>query len=319
MWQERIFSGMVNAPDSHGTSGICQIFRHSGQIVEHFMTQRRILAMALSLFLTCGPTFADDTELTADEEGSAASAIATWAEGDHRSEANRARNQYRHPVDTLLFLGLEPDMTVVELWPGGGGWYTEIIAPYVRGEGAFYAAGFDRETEVEYFKRANKAYAGKLAARPDLYDHVRVTELAPPKKLDIAPAGTADMVVTFRNLHNWMGRGQAEAVMEAAYRALKPGGILGLVEHRGNAETPQDPAAKSGYVNEDYAIKLAEGAGFKLVAKSEINANPKDDADHPAGVWTLPPSLRLGEKDRAAYEAIGESDRMTLKFMKPAE
>jgi len=283
------------------------------------MTKRHILAMALSLSLTCGPTFADDTELTPDDGGSAVIGIEKWAGGDHRSEANRTRNQYRHPVETLLFLGLKPDMTVVELWPGGSGWYTEIIAPYVRGQGAFYAAGFDRETEVEYFKRANKAYAGKLAARPDLYDHVRVTELAPPEKLDIAPAGTVDMVVTFRNLHNWMGRGQAEAVLEAAYRALKPGGILGLVEHRGNADTPQDPAAKSGYVNEDYAIKLAEDAGFQLVAKSEINANSKDDADHPAGVWTLPPSLRLGDEDRAAYQAIGESDRMTLKFMKPGE
>jgi len=127
------------------------------------------------------------------------------------------------------------------------------------------------------------------------------------------------MVLTFRNLHNWMGRGQAEAVMEAAYRALKPGGILGLVEHRGNADTPQDPAAKSGYVNEDYAIELAEAAGFRLVDRSEINANPQDDADHPAGVWTLPPSLRLGDTDREAYLAIGESDRMTLKFVKPEE
>ena len=281
------------------------------------MTKIRILAIALLLSLTGSFAHAGDTELTTEQLDSVAS-LERWANGDHRSDAHRARNQYRHPVATLLFFGLKPDMTVVELLPGGG-WYTEILAPFVRDRGAFYAAGFDQDTDVDYYRRGNKAYAAKLAARPDLYDHVQVTELAPPEKLAIAPEGTADMVLTFRSLHGWMSRGQAEAVMKAAYRALKPGGVLGLVQHRGNPDTAQDPAAKSGYVNEDYAIELAEGAGFKLVAKSEVNANPNDDADHPEGVWTLPPSLRLGDKDREAYQAIGESDRMTLKFVKPTE
>lgn len=245
-------------------------------------------------------------------------ALAAIASGDHRSDANKARNAFRNPVETLAFFGLTPDMTVVELWPGGG-WYTEILAPYVRDEGAFYAAGFDQGATSGYPARLNAAYAEKLAARPDLYDHVIVTELSPPTKLEIAPAGTADMVLSFRNLHSWMRQGQLLTVLEAALRALKPGGVLGIVAHRGDPDMAQDPKAKSGYVSEDFAIKAAESAGFELVASSEVNANPKDDRDHPAGVWTLPPSLRLGEEDRDVYTAIGESDRMTLKFVKPAE
>lgn len=240
------------------------------------------------------------------------------ATGDHRSAENRARNDFRHPVETLSFFGLKDDMTVVELWPGGG-WYTEILAPYLRDKGRFIAAGFDQEVKDGYYARGTAVLAAKLAARPDLYDRVTVSELAPPHKLDIAPAGSADMVLTFRNLHNWMGQGQAEAVLAAAYLALKPGGVLGLVEHRGDPAKPQDPAAKSGYVTEAYAIALAERAGFRLAARSEINANPKDTKDHPKGVWTLPPNLALGEENRAHYQAIGESDRMTLKFVKPAE
>ncbi len=245
-------------------------------------------------------------------------ALTALADGAQRSDANRARNVYRHPVDTLLFFGLKPDMTVVELWPSGG-WYTEIIAPYVNAKGQYYAAGFDQASTVPFYRKVNTAFADKLAARPDLYGNVKVTELAPPTKLAIAPAGTADMVLTFRNLHNWMADGQAEAVMKAAYRALKPGGIFGLVEHRGDPAVSQDPKANSGYVNQDYAIELARAAGFKLVGTSEINANPRDDKNHPKGVWTLPPSFRLGDKDRAKYRAIGESDRMTLKFVKPVE
>ena len=134
---------------------------------------------------------------------------------------------------------------------------------------------------------------------------------------DIAPPGSADLVVTFRNIHNWMARGEAEAAFRSFYKALKPGGVLGVEEHRGRTDQPQDPAAKSGYVRQDYAIALAEGAGFKFVASSEVNANPKDTKDYPAGVWTLPPTLRLGDRDRAKYEAIGESDRFVLKFVKP--
>jgi predicted methyltransferase len=243
------------------------------------------------------------------------------AEGEHRSAENRARNAWRHPVETLEFFGLEPDQTVVEIAPGGGGWYTEILAPYLREKGKYYAASFEKDPPEgparEYFLKGQKAFGDKLKSRPDLYDRAIVTEFGPNKQ-DIAPAGSADLVVTFRNVHGWMGGGFADKAFASFYRALKPGGVLGVVEHRAKADQPQDPKAKSGYVREDYVIALAEAAGFRLDAKSEINANPKDSADHPAGVWTLPPTLREGEKDRAKYQAIGESDRMTLRFVKPA-
>jgi predicted methyltransferase len=244
-------------------------------------------------------------------------ALEAVVSGSHRSAQNRARDVYRHPVDTLLFFGIRDDMTVVELAPGGGGWYTEILAPFLRAHGTYYAAGYDPQSASEYYRRNAKAFADKLAAGPEIYDRTRVTVLAPPEHLDVAPAGSADLVLTFRNVHNWMP-GEADDVFAAAYRALKPGGIFGVVEHRGNPAVAQDPEANSGYVNEDYVIALAAAAGFELVARSEINANPADTKDHPDGVWSLPPTLRGGEKDRARYVAIGESDRMTLKFAKPA-
>ncbi len=235
--------------------------------------------------------------------------------GDHRSAANKARDEYRKPLETLSWLGLKDDMHVVEISPGGG-WYTEILAPYLRDNGTFYAAGFDAESKVRFFRRATKAFKEKLDANPAVYDKVIVTVLAPPAKTEIAPPGTADIVLTFRNVHNWMGAGNSDAMLAAMYTALKPGGILGLVEHRGNPDVKQDPKAKSGYVNEAYTIALAEKAGFKLVAKSNLLANPKDSKDHKKGVWTLPPTLRLGKKDQSKYLAIGESDRMLLKFVK---
>jgi predicted methyltransferase len=208
-------------------------------------------------------------------------------------------------------------MTVVEIWPGRG-WYTEILAPYLKGGGRYYAASWDRDSDSDFVRRALAAYDEKLAARPDLYGEVMVTELS-RSKTRIAPPASADLVLTFRNVHNWMKRGYEGAIFEAMFEALKPGGLLGLVEHRGDPEVWQDPQALSGYVNQDYAVELAERAGFRLVASSEVNANPKDTKDHPEGVWTLPPSLRLKDRDRAAYIAIGESDRMTLLFRKPSE
>lgn len=238
--------------------------------------------------------------------------------GEHRSEKNRARDVYRHPVETLLFFGIEPDMTVVELYPGGGGWYTEILAPFLRDRGTYYSASYDPESSSDYYRKNAKAYLDKLAADPATYGKVKVTVLAPPDKVDIAPAGSADLVLTFRNIHNWMSQGQAETVFAAAYRALKPGGVFGVEEHRGKPGSVQDPKAESGYVNEDYVIDLAKKVGFELAGRSEINANPKDTKDHPDGVWNLPPTLRAGETDKEKYLAIGESDRMTLKFVKPA-
>jgi predicted methyltransferase len=234
----------------------------------------------------------------------------------HRSAENMARDAYRHPQQTLDFFEVRANMTVVEIWPGGG-WYSEILAAFLRDNGRLYAAHFSATANVDYFTVNLKRFIDKTTAQPEIYAQMILTELDPPSKVEIAPAGSADRVLTFRNVHNWMKSGQANTVFNAMYHALKPGGILGVVEHRAGLDTLQDPQAKSGYVREDYVIQLAENAGFKLLAKSEINANPKDTKNHPAGVWTLPPSLRLKDKNRAQYIAIGESDRMTLKFVKP--
>lgn len=237
--------------------------------------------------------------------------------GDHRSEKSKARDRFRNPLETLLFFGLKPNMTVVEIWPGGG-WYTDILAPALKGTGRYYGASWDRQANSAFIQRTLKRYAKKLADRPDLFSEVVVTELS-RTKTDMAPAGIADMVLTFRNVHNWMKFGYEATIFEAMFKALKPGGILGVVEHRADPDDIPDPQALSGYVDEQHSIEMAEAAGFKLVEKSEINANPKDKRDHPKGVWTLPPSLRLKDQDREKYLAIGESDRMTLKFIKPAE
>jgi predicted methyltransferase len=237
--------------------------------------------------------------------------------GDHRSDANRARDKYRHPRETLEFFGLRQDMAVMEVSPGGGGWYTEILAPTLREQGEYIAAGWDPNSTSEYAKTNSKKFADKLAARPDLYDRAKVTALQAPNALKPVPDGSVDMVVTFRNIHGWMGSDSADAMFKAMHAALKPGGILGVVEHRAKADKPQDPKAESGYVREDYAIEMIERAGFRLIGKSDVNANPKDTADHPHGVWSLPPTLEGGDVDRDKYLAIGESDRFTLRFRKP--
>ena len=224
-----------------------------------------------------------------------------------RRPEDAARDKYRHPIETLEFFEMKPDMTVVEIWPGAG-WYTDILAPYLHDRGKLYVAIPSGENAAAYRK--------KLADDPARFGKVTITDLDPPDKMEIAPAGSADIVVTFRNVHNWMRRGHGEQVFKAMYAALKPGGILGVEEHRADPSKPQDPAAASGYVREDYVIRMAEQAGFQLAGKSEINANPKDTKDYPKGVWTLPPTLRLGDTDKVKYLAIGESDRMTLKFIK---
>ena len=236
--------------------------------------------------------------------------------GDHRSDKNKARDVFRHPAETLNFFGLTADMTVAEIWPGGG-WYMDVVAPVVAAQGAYYAVGFDRSSDSEYVKKSTKAMIDKVEANQGLFGRVVITELS-NEKFDIAPPGSVDMVLTFRNVHNWMdGTGQEVRVFNAMFKALRPGGILGVVEHRADADAPADPKAASGYVPQALVIKLAEDAGFQLVDSSEINANAKDTKDHPSGVWTLPPSLRKGEEDKDKYVAIGESDRMTLKFVKP--
>lgn len=238
--------------------------------------------------------------------------------GDHRSPDNAARDAWRHPKETLLFFGLRPDMAVMEVWPGSGGWYTEILAPVLRDRGRLVAASWDPAMDNRFVQDGLKAYRAKLDARPDVYDRVEVTALHYPTAMQPVPEGTMDMVLTFRNIHNWMPRDAAQPMLQAMYDALRPGGILGVVEHRAGTGTPQDPKARSGYVREDYAIELIESVGFRLLARSEVNANPADTRDYEQGVWTLPPSLRLGDKDRDRYLAIGESDRFTLRFEKPA-
>lgn len=237
--------------------------------------------------------------------------------GEHRSAAHRSRDRYRHPLQTLVFFDVRENMTVVEIWPGSAGWYTEILAPLLKDRGRLYAAHFAADSSIPFFRRSLEKFSEKTQSIPDIYDKLILTVLQPPERLDIAPPGSADRVLTFRNVHNWMKAGQAETVFRAMFRALKPGGLLGVVEHRNAPGKKQDPRALSGYVSEAYVIALATKAGFELLDRSEINANPADNRNHPEGVWTLPPTLRVGAKDRDQYLRIGESDRMTLKFVKP--
>jgi predicted methyltransferase len=237
--------------------------------------------------------------------------------GDHRSPEARARDRYRNPKETLMFFGLQPGMTVVEITPAAG-WYTDIIAPVLRERGRYVAAHANpRGTEGQ--QRARQAFIDRTTARPDVYGNIAVTSFGRGIASNIAAPGSADMVLTFRNVHNWVGAGFAEEAFTAFYQALKPGGILGVVEHRLPEDRPDDERSRaSGYMKQSEVVRMAEAAGFRLVEASEVNANPRDTADHPKGVWTLPPNFALQDEDRAKYEAIGESDRMTLKFVKPA-
>jgi len=226
-----------------------------------------------------------------------------------------ARDPARHPYEELKFFGVRPTSTVVEVWPGGGYW-TQILAPLLHDQGTYYAAfgPTDGPGEERLFA-IDSDFKRMLEDKPSIYGKVKITEFGAshPK---MAPPGSADFVLTFRNLHNWMGEGTAPAMLAAINRALKPGGILGVEEHRGSSAIPQDPQAVSGYVRQDYAIQMIERAGFKLVASSEINANPRDTKIWPKGVWTLPPVLALKDQDRAKYLAIGEADNFVLKFRK---
>jgi predicted methyltransferase len=206
--------------------------------------------------------------------------------------------------------------TIVEIWPSGGYW-TEILAPYLRDGGVYYAAGAPKGTGNAATDAAIEQFRQWLDGDKAIYGKVIVTEFG-RGHFDIAPPGSADLVVTFRNLHNWMKGGYENEALAAFYKALKPGGILGMEDHRGRTDTLQDPQANTGYVRQDYAIALATKAGFELVGASEIDANPKDTKDWPKGVWTLPPTYALGDQDRVVYAAIGEADNFVLKFRKPA-
>lgn len=279
-------------------------------------TIRLSLAAGLISLLTASYTLADTQNSTNIKL--TAKTVEQAMNADHRSPNNIARNQYRHPADTLAFFGLKADMTVVEIWPGGG-WYSEILAPVLKNHGQYYAAGFSliAERTPDWRKNYQRKFKEKLKQNPEVYGKTIVTDLSIPERTEIAPAGTADLVLTFRNVHNWMKGEYAQDVFDAMFKAVKHGGYLGVIEHRAKPGTSLEDMITSGYVTEAHVIKLANAAGFKLDAKSEVNANAKDSSQHPKGVWTLPPSLRLGEKDQAKYLAIGESDRMTLRFIKP--
>jgi predicted methyltransferase len=260
------------------------------------------------LFAVMGMALAMPAAAAGDEALKAAIA------SDARTSAQKARDPYRHPYETLRFFGIRPDMTVVELWPFGG-WYTSILAPYLRDEGQLVVANLDPESAPENELSFNIQLQKMMTSRPDVFGKVKTVPLSLTKPL--VPDGTADMVLTFRNIHNWNWEGQAKTVFQQAYRALKPGGILGVVEHSAADPAFEPKHFPDGYVGRSWAIELIESVGFKLANASDINANPKDTKDYPRGVWTLPPDLAMGDQDREKYLAIGESDRFTLKFVKP--
>ena len=226
-----------------------------------------------------------------------------------RSSKNVMRDRYRNPYETLSFFEIEQNMKVVELSPGGG-WYTEILANYIHSPGEIIAAHFDKNSNRDFYVRMRKNFENKVNENP-LYKNVSVVDLSSK----LAEPGTVDAILTFRNLHNWIGP-QIDLIFSNAHKALKKGGILGVVEHRANPGTSLEEMKRTGYVTEEYAIKIAEKHGFTLISKSEINSNPKDTKDYVRGVWTLPPVLRLKEKDKQKYLDIGESDRMTILFKK---
>ena len=235
--------------------------------------------------------------------------------GGWRSDANKARDQYRHPKQTLAFFDVKPGQTLIEITPGGG-WYAEILAPLMKGNGTYIAAVSKPRRPEGEAAQDKSALQKKFEGDAERYGEAKSVEFDAAAPSFGAP-GSADVVVTFRNVHNWVGGGNAEAMFKAFFDVLKPGGTLGVADHRAAAGVDFEKIKDSGYIPEDMVIKFAADAGFKLEAKSEVNANPKDTKDYEKGVWTLPPTLALGDKDKDKYVAIGESDRMTLKFVKP--
>jgi len=281
-------------------------------------TTKRGLAwrqMLCALPLVLGASFS----MAADDGTTMAGRVEQAMNAEHRSAAKRARNVHRHPVGTLDFFGLKDGMTVMEIWPGGG-WYSEILAPALRGQGQFIVASYDPEVPDQpgYRYDLHKRLSDKLAATPDLYDQVKMVTYSPPQSNNLGAAGSVDMILTFRNMHGWHNDGLLDGVLNDFFRTLKPGGVLGVVQHRADTGANASETSRMGYLPEQFVIDMAKKAGFVLEARAEVNANAKDDHDHPSGVWTLPPSYRLGDENRDEYTAIGESDRMTLRFRKPS-
>lgn len=294
----------------------------SKQLINHLtleLLMNRLLLILIGIFATL-PAWSADLSVEARVEQAMM--------GNHRSEANVARNRYRHPVGTLQALGLQDGMTVMEIWPGAG-WYTEILAPVMRHHGQLVVATWDVDVpdQPEYRYRLQMDLLDKFSAHPEVYDQVAVLPFSPPQSASLGDAESVDMVLTFRNTHGWVGGGMAGDVFTEFARVLKPGGILGVVQHRAAADTNPAETASSGYVSEAGVIELARQAGLYLEGASEVNANPADTRDHANGVWSLLPGLSIcrgmesedeGEACREKYSAIGESDRMTLRFRKPA-
>ncbi|MFV8748950.1 class I SAM-dependent methyltransferase [Nannocystaceae bacterium ST9] len=301
------------------------------------MSNSRLISTSLSLALGLGlvacekktETVNADDATNKDKKDASASDKPAFPDldavlaGAQRSDENKARDAARHPKQTLEFFGIRRDMTVVELWPGGG-WFTEILGPYLRDEGKLIVTNMSPDHE-RYGARA-KAYQEGIEAKPEIYGDVTFVAQpsAPTDAFELAPEGTVDLVVTFRNSHGWYNGGMTDLIYGAAFKALKPGGIFGIEQHRAAEGSNPEETAKQGYLPESVVIAAAEKAGFELVEKSEINANPKDTKDYPGGVWMLPPNLSGAEdgkeqtaEEKAKYSAIGESDRMTLKFRKP--
>lgn len=236
--------------------------------------------------------------------------------GPWRAKENSVRDGYRHPEQTLKFFGLQHNQTVIEITPGGG-WYSEILAPLLKDHG-HYIAALQAPASGDYYKKSADGLRQKFQADPEHYAKAGFVEFD-PKAPAFGKPGSADRVLTFRNVHNWVMADDAPQMFAAFFKVLKPGGVLGVVDHRAKDGADLESIKQSGYLPTDYVVKLATDAGFKLEAQSEINANPKDTKDYPGGVWTLPPSLKLGDQDRAKYVAIGESDRLTLRFVKPGK
>ena len=248
-----------------------------------------------------------------------ADALQDAVNSESRSSAERLRDEYRHPQQTLRFFDVQPNMAVAEISPGGG-WYSNILAPLLKGQGQYYAAHFYvDDASPGYYRNSLDKFKQKVASDAN-FSEVKITAFDPVKAQDFAPAGSLDRVLTFRNVHNWyMQKGQEgiDNAFSSFFKALKPGGILGVVDHELPESFADDFQSKSGYMKRSFVIAAAQKAGFTLLDSSDVNANPLDHAKHEKGVWTLPPTLTLGEQDRAKYLAIGESNRMTLKFIKP--
>lgn len=279
------------------------------------MKENRTSSILTALLVMCFSFLS----LTANADSGAESATGAVLDqaiaGKHRSAKNKARDSQRHPKETLMFFGIKPDMQVLEILPGGG-WYSEILAPALKNHGELTVASFGAENPSDYMRNVHNRYIAKLESNPDVYGQVKAEVFEDEGYLTQVASGSQDMVLTFRNSHNWIRYGGIEQAYKSFSRVLKKGGVLGVVQHRAAAGSDIKRAAEKGYVPEAYLIELAESMGFKLAAQSDINANAKDTKDHAKGVWSLPPSYREKDNNREKYRAMGESDRMTLRFVK---